>query len=811
MKKLLLLALLLGLFIGSGSAITCTWPDTINIDYDSSYSSQISCSLPNSDNPIVGYDSLEVCGDKVNINNVWNRFYEVDMSVPGDADCGLGKHAIKLNYVVDTAPRSRLGEESRTAVMDTDLVVHPKGGNPAHYGKYLYVLMNVQRYCPMFGGDCSTDATSDQDADELKGFYLTNEETTSTSEFGGEWSSSGGAIFIRQGGGSLTGLVNNGKYDRIKAGLGKKTRPNYGSIGDLISDNSYYSSNFYCDMAAANQICTVFAKQFTGENNYGPTLDAASKMTPLHRNGNYNPEGEIIRAYTAKYMDPSDDTIKGWEGPYFHICREGNLGPSGTGRVVDTNQGDPGGLYKCDTGQWFEWQDHVANVNALGKGNWIPINQCNDDLDNDGNGKADADGSPMGGMPKDPQCANRYNVNWETQAACTAGETRTVTRNVLVGPRSYEQKKFFQKCMDSKLTSGSTVAWHEHLYRTEESFEYNSEQYGVATPTGYYNNWSLAGEGGINKYFDNTGFKDASNYPDKADEVYVPSKSMTGQNYVNSGYPYYLDLNTWPSQGRWEAIFNGTNNGTIMKWGSGWVREGPHTQTLAHAKQGFLGSSSAVMCSSQGTAGSDYISGVNCSDSPPYGWIAVNKYRSKYSDQIKWRDLDDHYSYNSLIDVDTFVENESQPENNDTWTGGWVPHCSENSTLKYDITGWRCDASSSRGKMKVNFYRHSSNIGGKYTGFQINKSQLMKWKNAHPNIHAIDGSADGEKKLTVRARCWQGNASNMPADANKMIKLQAKYSGNPPLVVAGKIPSRSVPNQDTYTCVYGIQQVVYPA
>ena len=115
--------------------------------------------------------------------------------------------------------------------------------------------------------------------------------------------------------------------------------------------------------------------------------------------------------------------------------------------------------------------------------------------------------------------------------------------------------------------------------------------------------------------------------------------------------------------------------------------------------------------------------------------------------------------------------------------------------------------------------RAGTNMGGNLAGFQINQSELQKWKKSYPKITTLTGETDsgddepGIRPFQVEAECWQGNKSNRPEDPANSTRLGAVYddeaSEDGKLVVAGEIPERDVENPDQYSCVYGLQQQVY--
>ena len=297
--------------------------------------------------------------------------YPVTMSfdIPQDAPCSTGNHEITLKR--SSIDGTTVGEEIGTL----DLQVEPKNMD-ANVGRNILVSMDIT-------GDSFI----------LKNFILTNDVWQVDG-----WNSGGvetGNIFVQYFDNDLIG--NSHQYGQWELRPGQSPRM-FNTEGMDTFINSQEKVGFSNVQEKARDVTTTW---FSQENTfeYGVIEDVwnIGSQSPLHDDGSWYLDGQVILGYYPQHYLNSGTQ----DGPpnqftqddrLFFVCREGADMPVDTTEDFSTSQvvnadSDGQSLYKCnqDTGEWES------------------VNECEDGLDNDGDGYIDGS-NDYNGIGTDPSC-----------------------------------------------------------------------------------------------------------------------------------------------------------------------------------------------------------------------------------------------------------------------------------------------------------------------------------------------------------------------------------------------------------------------
>jgi hypothetical protein len=329
---------------------------------------------PESSSAGSAYLSLEGCDGRASLDSTggdWaspigddKTLFGGSMNIPQATSCSIGEYDIQLinafnDNVIDTGG---------------SVTVEPKNMD-AHVGKNIFVNYNI-------GGN------------QLRAFQLTNDEITSTPVGGGSYGTydPSGNIIIHQ-------------YRQFLASERGTVTANVGNIATSSDSLETLVSESGLGSCTVN-ICDTLQKPFTSGNSYqiGTSTTKSGKLnsiSPIHESYssgvNYRPEGEIAFANYPKYHIPqggsSPEASNSEDGPYFFVCRDGaemlsrdDGSKEYTNQVIDVSSGsDSQDLRKCQkqSGDWV----------------WSSVNECNDGIDNDGDG--DIDDPSIGGNDND--------------------------------------------------------------------------------------------------------------------------------------------------------------------------------------------------------------------------------------------------------------------------------------------------------------------------------------------------------------------------------------------------------------------------
>ncbi len=381
MKRKLVVILFLGIaFTGLASAQSFSVGDS-TVTYSSSFTPDITCS-GGSCPPSV---DMNVCGTSRTLSLSSGRYgSSTSFFVPLAIPCGYGENAL---VVQDSGTETVLG----TGTLTVEAKNMP---NKPHRGKFLFGEVDVNK-------------------EKLRDFVLTNDGQTFFNRWGFSTPSGDGPYLLLQEtdwiglAGAGDGPDDPGWYEVEKGSLIESG----GSLSSVTVEDSNTKpdhSGISADSLGSDDVLnepfqTAFDLEPGGKEGCDTDVDIFSNCTPVHEADSYNLEGPVIAGHVPEhYYDlPALGITKAGGGdPHFFICRKGARMQTGfggeTGQVVDVSKkSESQDLRKCVNtgGSSYEWQ---------------PVAECEDGLDNDGDGTVDHSSSPytISGVSTDPDCGS---------------------------------------------------------------------------------------------------------------------------------------------------------------------------------------------------------------------------------------------------------------------------------------------------------------------------------------------------------------------------------------------------------------------
>lgn len=739
MKKLIVLSLLLLLIINIGSA-AYEYPDTVSTDYTNEVSFTVSKDSGTNDGTL----TAEVCGNTAHVSSFSTGTAPattsyptvVSFKIPHDAPCGLGKHKIQLTA-------SSIDGTDTWNVGQVELNVEPKGDMDPHVSEYLYAVLGVKKDKCTFSNPLDPGTPTCEKREVLRHFFLSDDKHP-------EWTGEG---FFNsnpdQYGEDNNILLKNPQHlgsgtGGWEAGIGNTTAQ---SLAGLIwIDSGYYTG---CPTESPSA-CSVWAHPFVTTNKYNPgnLFSGAKSMSPLHKSGEFEPEGEIIFGnYPEYYQGTTGGVVPGDNNQVeekFFVCRQGATMENGytydeVPQVVEAN----GQLYQCD----------------LDQGDWNEVSECEDGLDNDGDGSADhhsvglasgVEADPSCSSPSDPEsgplpddCAEVYqNSEGEIvyrysggSPTCDQEEKLSNFQNDITG---HNIDTFY-----CNLTSGTVVT---------EEFD---NQDGDLTRANQFCSSQTLHSG-----------QNIATEEVKAVEFLPKKELFTSMDGIRDGIPVSeIKPSGWQGQ---------------LYFGSDGWRTG--MQTLHQAEEFYSGSNNAHDSSVWANKGMKNLQGYQTGAQSAFkdAWTTSNAGKSSTGD--------------------TGV---SSPG----FLGGFHGKCKgENSWSKGEE--WGCIGD---GIILEIFGNSPANYQGNNTALRLTEQQASKWE-VYTGLSPTP-STSNKGNLEIRASCWHGNPEQRPSDSSKILYMSKKIQGGDTLL-AGHVPDNSLSNngvvddERTVSCNYGFQQAI---
>lgn len=655
--------------------------------------------------------------------------------VPEDLSCAPGTYntVVMASDMTDTDVNTQPPQQ----IDQFDMKVEPKGAMDPHVGKYIYAVLD--------------SSEEDDSNDHLHNFFLSNDAHP-------KWSSiSVGQIGVGQINEDWSITPNH--YESYNTGIG-----NISAVNDQIGSLYYSEYTFLCNSPrTTNQPCGILTKPYDDTNKYAyrsGITDDVNTVSGLYSDQNYVPSGSLaVATYPEYYIQTTSGAV---EGPNsdpdnsekrIFVCREGadmlyksfNTGAGSenyyTSQVIDASKTTSSEeLLKC-------------NQNT---GEWEPVTECNDGIDNDGDGTVDHDG--IGSVSEDIDCNN--DPNTETEVSGGAGCEPMVGYATSV---SFDVKQAFYDPSDSGAYSPkSSTCKYDSIKATLDYTGQQPEQFNCTdTALGVF----------------------AENYdgptPENARQYCENRLATEGGNYEQDPMPavqYFIPR---------EGIPLGTEfaDSTGFAPNTGFI-------TLHQAEEKY-----------------EYLGPHN-----PNSWDNKNMIDDPYANDEPANYINSWVPANATgVNDDKVVYPGYGSINSDqVFDGGFRGKCKNaGAEWRYTSLGWRCDVGTSFNvEMIVNPYEVDGDLGGKYIGFQINWSQMQKWEQAHP-MAPPEGS-DGVRKVRIKAMCWHGSNTERPQDLSEVANVSDVVAADRDSKVITKLPERSNPpnNKETWSCVWGMSQEV---
>ena len=324
-----------------------------------------------------------------------SSYMDVTYNIPSEYACGIGTHDMQVTFNGNVQAEAKLD-------------VQAKNMDP-HKGQYLYLVSDINN-------------------DNLRDFILSNDiwEDSISPFWGNKDNPEVDPCATQPGGdGCFNSALMVEEVDGLSGNEFASWNPKFGerithtstdNLDSIVNGSIYdgkprYTGGLVGDGGCSNDPCAVGKADFTTGNNldgtygvWGQDLDSA---TAVNVQGNMMPQGEIIYGETPVYYDSSGNQFYDEPGQptrKFFICREGATMANGFGdqvpQVVDVNK---------------DYNEETLVQCQESSGEWDPVIECNDNLDNDRD--RDIDNS-------DRSCQEGNNVENATvpPAGCEPGE-----------------------------------------------------------------------------------------------------------------------------------------------------------------------------------------------------------------------------------------------------------------------------------------------------------------------------------------------------------------------------------------------------
>ena len=662
--------------------------------------------------------TIEVCGQNaagaggVSVNLPLTK----TISIPEDASCGVGKTVIDV-----TAGDDGQQLDAGTA----NLEVKPKGGMNAHRGNYLYIIYNT-------------------DYNVLNRFFLSNTEPLT----GYDPSKAKEEVQIAQYN-PISNPLNPFIWDAKE--LENKPVETSGSFSDYMADPDTLDT----------EPGKVASQRFVSDNDF--TYQQAGEydtISPVHEDGKYIPEGQIIHGKEPTSYDSSGNKMSK-DGRFF-ICREGAKMDNGFDDEVDqvvAVEATDGAtqLYRCENNKW------------------VTVDECDDGLDNDGDGDIDLSDSNCDSSSdtseSDGSCQEFIGINNQGEKVAYY-DSGTGTENPLGNSCSYSAEK---------VTEGAATGPTETFICPISDTDANPQKANFcdAAPDSSFHSSSP-----------------------KASKYFVPAESIPVSETViqqleerNSDYSYTEFQNNLEYK---DSNYNVVSN-------NDWVKDSEDTynnlrkQCIRMSKGGVVNTE----CESIHMAEQEYSSDPHSKQT----WDNKNLRNTEGYGQTPLDVTNAWISQNAGAE-NTNVSGSGTINSESTFSGGFAANCgSEQWTYDSSRTEWRCGAPSTN--MTVEFFIHTEykyNRDSIKVGMNIPKESKQKWE----QTYGVSTSPQTQKisDVHLKARCWHGKPDDRPNSNDKMVSLSRPLDSPENTIIAGNVPTQDLNNLDSksYSCNFGFQQ-----
>ncbi len=385
-KKIVLsITVLMFLFsLGASETYYYDFPDK-TVEYGDSISVTVQCEDSNGGKCPGGTTpdyELSICGGpKADSTNMFYGTYEYNFELNAN-------HYSKCD-LTENAPFKFEGPDNQAT--GGSLTLKTQGDMHKHKGKYLYVGLNT-------------------DNDNIHHFFLSDEPYDEEETL---LPSPPGAITTEFNPNNINNKYDVASYEtkRTDGGSYLNILNDDVTLEDILDQSTKQSCNQgSCGVDDVSFSDSRFSLKFDDQKGFSYPRNT---MTPVHDNGNYVPNGEIMTGFEPAHYDSSG--YENRKNPQFFICRDGATMDNGYGeqvpQVVEMYDQGSGSSehYRCDTSA----------------GTWEHVDQCNDGLDNDGDGNIDHSDSQYqtngGSKGADPGCNSPDDSEVASNSGCEGG------------------------------------------------------------------------------------------------------------------------------------------------------------------------------------------------------------------------------------------------------------------------------------------------------------------------------------------------------------------------------------------------------
>ena len=708
------------LFVFIFSLITVTSATLDSNEYSVEYGDSFDLTIEDAEGrTTVNTYTIKVCGQNVaGAGGVSVNFpLTQTISIPGDASCGIGKTAIEV-----TAGDDGQQLDAGTA----DLEVKPKGGMSAHKGDYLYLVYNT-------------------DYDVLNRFFLSNTEPLT----GYDPSTAREEVQIAQYN-PISNPLNPFKWDGEE--LENKPMETSGSFSDYMVDPDTLDA----------EPSKVASRMFVSDNNFAyQQAGEYDTVSPVHSDGKYIPDGQIIHGEEPTAYDSSGDKMSK-DGRFF-ICREGATMKNGFGSEVDqvvaTESTDGGAqLYRCDDDEW------------------VKETECDDSLDNDGDDDIDL---------SDANCDSSSDPS-ESEGSCQEfiGLNDQGEKVAYYDPGTGAENPLGNSCgySSEKVTEGAATGPTQTFICPISDTNANPQKANFcdAAPDSSFHSTSP-----------------------KASKYYVPAESIPVSETViqqleerNSDYSYTdFENDLEYKDSSYEVV---SNNDWVKNSGDNY--NSLRKQCIRMSKGGVVNTE----CESIHMAEQEYTSDPHSKQT----WDNKNVRNTGGYGQTPLGDITDAWISQNAGAENGNVSGSGIINAESTFKGGFAANCgTEQWTYDSSRTEWRCGAPSTN--MTVEFFIHTEykyNRDSIKVGMNIPKESKQKWE----QTYGVSTSPQSPKisDVEVKARCWHGKPDDRPNNDDKIVSLSRSLDSSENTIIAGNVSTQDLNNLDSksYSCNFGFQQ-----
>ena len=761
MRKISSLLLILSLIsmIGLVSAQDYEYPSYVQGEYNGEVNFEVDKNGGDADGGL----SVNVCGETADAaetsggtgqGGVATVEYpaQISFNIPEDAPCSVGNNEIEL-------VRGSIDGMTQETIGTIDLEVNAQGMDN-HVGRNILVSMDITG-----------------DTFKLKNFMLTNDVWQVDG-----WSAGGvetGNIFVQYFDNDLIG--NSHQYGQWELAPGQSPIM-YNTEAMTTFINSQEGAGYSSVQENAWKVTDTWYSQ---ENSfeYGDLESVwnINSQSPLHDDGSWYLDGQVILGYYPEnYLNSGTQ-----EGPtnqftqddrLFFVCREGADMPVDTTEGISTSQvvnvdSDDQSLYKCD-------QD---------AGEWNPVEECNDGIDNDGDGTIDGS-NDYNAIGTNPNCETSDYESTVGSEVCYPGEETPCVPEFT--------------CEDSPLATqhpnGTTYAY----YDTGDGCEFTKWSEWEVTTT--LNDGSLA--------ISNPDEFSCS-YSETSTNEDCPPESQWSEDWENDGSMPVTEYGALPNHFRNLADAKNrdlTTQGVssqFVEQNNGWVSQtqGLHTAERRYDIDQIGGQTGSI---NEGNCGSGFISysgddvEVDCESWE--WWDSRNLSDAELNYETSSDVTDRKGSWRPANAGTTSGVRDETGDEDYVFKGGWAGECGPDGfwTVMDDDRAWACDSST---PVSTSFGGGGGGGGGgccdegieipkfgtsaylpdteKYTENDVEKREIGMIQFPYINqagdtpeyipsdvysyrnlVGDVNGDGDPDEITQLRAECWTGGLSDKPDD-----------------------------------------------